>query len=153
MRRAIWDFSGYLSARLLSLSTANLEDPQCLPCLPLIDLLGNCQTWAEFRTSTPWGDRQRRRIWSSRNPLTQGIPWPTAISSVLERILLCGKHLGTREKPSTLLNSPNIVQTTKQFIKRLCGANSKFSTHLPDYQLTHNVFIVQLLPVLPWTSW
>ena len=39
------------------------------------------------------------------------------ISSVLERIFLCRKHLGTREKPSTCPNSFNIIQTTKWFIK------------------------------------
>ena len=39
------------------------------------------------------------------------------VPSVLERILLSGKYLGTREEPLTCPNSLNDIQTMKWFIR------------------------------------
>ena len=94
-----------------------MENTWHLPCLSLIDLSRNSQAWAELHKPTLWGDRQWRRVQSSQNSLTLGIPLPSILPHILERILLHGEHLGTWKKPPTHPNSPHIVQTMKWSIK------------------------------------
>ena len=116
--RTLWDFTGHFPCFLLPLITTDMENTQCFPCLSLINLLRNCWTWTEFHKPTPRGDRQRRRLWNSWNSLTLGISLPTFLSHILERIFLCGEHLGTWGKSPTCPNNPHIIQTTKHFIKK-----------------------------------
>ena len=153
MRRTIWDFSDHLSTHLSSPPTTDLENPWCFPHVSLIDLLENGQTWAKFHKSTPWGDIWQRRIWSSWNPLTQGIPCPTVVSSVLERIFLCGKHLRTQEKPSICPNSPNFIQTMKQLIRVVWCKLRVLEPPPLTIDSSQNVLIIQLLPLSSWMSW
>ena len=53
MGGSLRDLSCYLSACLSPLTTTDMENPQCLPCIPLIHLSGDSQTQTKLPQPPP----------------------------------------------------------------------------------------------------